>query len=180
MKKIILAASTILFFACNSSEKKESTSAATTQDKAFDNYKNHFVEELWKTYPEWASSVGYHKYDSVMTIYDASHNKTEMAFLNAQLDSLKSYDVAQLSSNNKTDYELIQNQLKSSIFNNEELHADQWNPSIYNISGSCAEILAGNYEKLDLRVKSIFLKLRNAKKFYEAAKQNIFFHSAIK
>ena len=173
MKKLIFAASTLLFFACNSADKKESNSASASQDKAFDSYKNHFVEELWKTYPEWASSVGYHNYDSVMTVSDEAHRKVELTFLNAQLDSLKSYDVAQLSANNKTDYELIQNQLKSGIFSSEELHAEQWNPSVYNISGSCAEILAGNYDKLDNRVKSIYLKLKNAKNFYEAAKQNI-------
>lgn len=172
MKKLFFAASALLLFACNSGDKKETTST-TSQDKAFDNYKNYFVEQLWKTYPEWASGVGYHNYDSVMTVNDDARRKTEMEFLNAQLDSLKGYSVEQLSSNNKTDYELMLNQLKSGVFNNEELHADQWNPSIYNISGSSAEILAGNYDKLDNRVKNIFLKLRNAKAYYEAAKQNI-------
>ena len=172
MKNLFIAAAALLLIACNSSEKKEETNSSS-QDKAFDTYKNYFVEELWKNYPEWASSVGYHAYDSVMTVNDETHRKSELNFLNAQLDSLKKYDVAQLSSNNKTDYELMLNQLKSGIFNNEELHADQWNPSLYNISGSCAELLAGNFDKLDNRVKSIHKKLINAKAFYEAAKQNI-------
>ena len=172
MKKLIIAASALLIFACNSSTKKENANTAS-QDAAFDVYKNSFVEALWKTYPEWASSVGYHNYDSVMTVSDEAHAKSEMSFLNAQLDSLKKYDATQLSSNNRTDYELIKSQLESGVFNNAELHAEQWNPSVYNISGSCAEILAGNYAKLDERVKSIYLKIAKAKQYYQAAKQNI-------
>ena len=172
MRKLLVASATVLLFACNSSDKKDNQTAAT-QDQSFETYKNYFVEQLWKTYPEWASSVGYHAYDSVMSINDEAHRKMEMDFLHAQLDSLKKYDVNQLSSNNKTDYQLMLNQLNSGIFNNEELHADQWNPSTYNISGSCAELLAANFDKLENRLKSIHLKLRNAKAYYEAAKQNI-------
>lgn len=172
MRKLLVASAALLLFACNSSDKKENQSAAA-QDQSFELYKNYFVEQLWKTYPEWASSVGYHAYDSVMTINDEAHRKIEMDFLHAQLDSLKKYDLNRLSSNNKTDYQLMLNQLNSGIFNNEELHADQWNPSIYNISGTCAELLAANFDKLENRLKSIHLKLRNAKAFYEAAKQNI-------
>ncbi len=171
MKKIVLALCSLFIFACQSTDKKES--AATNQDKAFEDYKNYFVEELWKTYPEWASSVGFHKYDSLMTVNDAANKKKELSFLNSHLDSLKKYDVALLSANNKTDYELISNQLKSGIFSAEELHADQWNPSVYNISGACAELLAGNFDKLDNRLLSIHLKLRNAQRYYDAAKQTI-------
>ena len=172
MKNLLLALGALLLFSCQSSDKKESA-AGGNQDAAFDAYKEHFVDALWKTYPEWASSVGYHNYDSMMTVNDEAYRKSELAFLDAQMDSLKKYDVAQLSSNNKTDYQLIENQLKSGIFSDEELHAEQWNPSIYNISQSSAEILAGNYDKLDNRVKNIYLKLRRAKDFYAAAKNNI-------
>jgi uncharacterized protein (DUF885 family) len=172
MKKIVVALCSLFLFACNSADKKEKTSAEN-QDKAFEVYKNYFVEELWKTYPEWASSVGYHNYDSMLTVYDESNKKKEIAFLNSQLDSLKKYEPTQLSANNRTDYDLIQNQLKSSFFTIEELHADQWNPSVYNISGTCAELLAANFDKLENRLKSIHFKLRNAKKYYEAAKSNI-------
>lgn len=172
MKNLLLALGTLVLFSCNSSEKK-GTNSGSNQDAAFDEYKVHFVDELWKTYPEWASSVGFHNYDSVMTVGDEAYRNSELAFLKAEMDSLKKYDVAQLSPNNKTDYELILNQLNSGIFSDEELHAEQWNPSLYNISQSSAEILAGNYDKLDNRIKNIHLKLRRAKDFYAAAKNNI-------
>ena len=171
MKKIVLVFCSIVLWSCNSTESKKHESES--QDAAFELYKNHFVDELWKTYPEWASAVGYHAYDSVMTVNDESTRKKELLFLNSQLDSLKKYDENKLSANNKTDLELIRNQLNSGIFNITEFNAHQWNPSIYNISGSCAEILASNVDKLDTRVKNIYLKLRNARAYYEAAKANI-------
>lgn len=171
MKKIIFAFCSIVLLSCNSSETKKTESES--QDAAFELYKNYFVEELWKTYPEWASAVGYHAYDSVMTVNNESTRNNELLFLNAQLDSLKKYDENKLSANNKTDLELIRNQLLSGIFNITEFNSHEWNPSIYNISGSCAEILASNVDKLDTRVNNIYLKLRNARAYYEAAKANI-------
>ncbi len=171
MKKLIMAFCSILLLSCNSSETKKQE--PESQDAAFEIYKNYFVEELWKTYPEWASAVGYHAYDSVMTVNDESTRKKELLFLNSQLDSLKKYDENKLSANNKTDLELIRNQLHSGIFNLTEFNSHEWNPSIYNISGTCAEILASNVDKLDTRVNNIYLKLRNARAYYEAAKANI-------
>ena len=63
-------------------------SPAQDMNARFDNYKENFVLELWKVYPSWASSVGYHKYDSVLVIPDAAARAKELAFCKANLDSL--------------------------------------------------------------------------------------------
>src|ERR1700744_1753128 len=76
---------------------------------SFDSYKDNFVTALWKTYPGFASSVGYHKYDNVLTVPDATERDGEIKFCNEQLNILKQFNLPDLSDNNKTDYHLIEN-----------------------------------------------------------------------
>lgn len=151
--------------------------AKSTQDsdlnKKFDNYKNNFISALWKINPNWASEVGFHKYDSILIIPDAKANQQKIDFANSQLDSLNSYTIDQLSNNNKTDYYMIKNQLEGIIFNIKELKLFQWNPSEYNVCGSFAEILNGNYDSLETRLRAFNTKMNGIPAYYEAAKKNI-------
>jgi len=156
-------------------DTKQSSDAKTAADKnpQFDTYKTNFIEELWKTYPGWASSQGYHTYDSVLIVPDDASRAKELAFAKANLDSLKTYDLASLSDNNKTDYYMIENQLKSIDWSINEQKSFEWNPSEYNVSGAFAEMLNGNYDSLDVRLHNFYLKMANIPAYYEAAKKNI-------
>ncbi len=147
--------------------------SAIESNKKFEIYKKTFVENLWKTYPEWASSQGFHKYDSELKIPNASYRKEQLQFSNSNLDSLKNYDLESLSNNNKTDFQMIKNQLESIAFDVNEMKSYEWNPSIYNVSSSFAEILNGNYDTLENRLRAFNLKMNAVSKYYVAAKENI-------
>jgi uncharacterized protein (DUF885 family) len=170
MKRICsLALAAFAFFGCG--QKKDS--ATGDQNQRFDQYKNAFVERLWEVNPGWASSVGYHKYDSVLLIPNKDEEAKDLAFCNANLDSLKSFDINQLSDNNKTDYQMMENQLKYTIWSITDLKSGEWNPSSYNVCGEFAEMLNNNYDSLDVRLHNFNLKMANIPAFYEAAKQNL-------
>uniref|UniRef100_UPI00286B9C4E DUF885 domain-containing protein n=1 Tax=Flavobacterium sp. TaxID=239 RepID=UPI00286B9C4E len=49
----------------------------------------------------------------------------------------------------------------------------EWNPSEYNVCGAFAEILNGNYDSLDNRLRNFNLKMKNIPAYYESAKLNI-------
>jgi len=168
---IPLALLVILFF----SQKKQTNNSVAASDinPQFDIYKANFIEQLWAVYPLWASNQGYHKYDSILIVPNNASRANELAFSNANLDSLKTFDVTLLSDNNKTDYYMIENQLKTIIFSITELKSYEWNPSDYNVSGAFAEILIGNYDSLDVRLRNFNLKMANITAYYEAAKKNI-------
>lgn len=172
MKKLLPAiAAGMLFAACGSNTNKQT--AVTDQNASFDAYKERFVEALWKQYPAWASSQGYHKYDSVLVVPDAASRGAETAFAKAQLDSLKAYDPAALNDNNRTDYMMMQNQLNAAVWSVDEQKAWEWDPSGYNVSGSIAEMLNGNYDSLDTRLHNVYLHMAHIPEYYEAAKLNI-------
>ncbi|KQO21214.1 hypothetical protein ASF10_13920 [Flavobacterium sp. Leaf82] len=171
MKKLFASVFAItLFFSCNKSTKSNDDKAL---DGKFDKYKDGYVTSLWKINPGWASGVGYHKYDSILSIPDANGDKLQLEFVNAQLDSLKQYDIENLSDNNKTDFQMIKNQLEATIFSIKELKSSEWNPSEYNVCGSFAEILNGKYAPLEVRLRAFNIKMNNVPAYYEAAKKNI-------
>ncbi|HLC82305.1 MAG TPA: DUF885 family protein, partial [Bacteroidia bacterium] len=174
MKKTFLAFITcISLAACGGDSKTSETKTVADMNPQFDKYKEQFIENLWKIYPGWASSQGYHKYDSILVVPNDETRAKELAFVKANLDSLKSFDINGLSDNNKTDYYMIENQLKSTEWAINEMKSYEWNPSEYNVSGAFAEILAGNYDSLDVRLRNFYLRMANIPAYYEAAKKNI-------
>lgn len=171
MKKLISLLSLVILFSCNNEKTSEDTIA--NQDAKFDAYKERFIEALWKQYPGWASSQGYHKYDSILVIPNETSRARELAFCKAQLDSLKAFDLNALSDNNKTDYHMMEDQLKSSQWYITDYRSYEWNPADYNVCGSFAEMLANNYDSLDNRLRNFYLRMKNIPAYYEAAKQQI-------
>lgn len=167
MKKTLLSLSfLIVLFSCN---KKDNVGSETDLNAKFDQYKTYFVEELWKVSPEWASSQGFHKYDSILIIPTVENDQMQLKFAKTHLDSLHNYPLESLSENNKTDAQMMQNLLKGFQFSIDELKSSTWNPSQYNVCGSFAEILNGNYDTLENRLRDFDKKMDNIPGYYEAA-----------
>ncbi len=152
---------------------KVSAQSGSTEDRRFDEYKGTFIESLWVLYPTWASSIGYHKYDGVLIVPDAASRTKELKFCTATLDSLKKFHLNDLSDANKTDYYLIENQLRSTEWGIRELRSYEWDPSGYNVSGVFADMLSNEYDALDTRLRNFNERLAAVPAYYEAAKNNI-------
>ncbi len=154
-----------LLLACGGKEVKT--------DKDFDAFKESFIEDMWKQYPGWASSAGYHKYDNVLTVPDEAGRKAELAFADKNLAKLEEFELDQLSANNQTDFHMIENQLKSIQWRIKEEKSYEWDPSGYNISGLFAEMLINDYEALEKRLKNFGERLASVPAYYDAARKNI-------
>lgn len=174
MKKIFPLIILIIASSCGNHETKtELVNKDANQNVRFDKYKESFVEALWKLYPSWASSTGYHKYDSILNVPNSDRRVKELDFAKANLDSLKSFDLSKLSDNNKTDYYMMENSFKDTEWSLTTMRSFEWNPANYNVCGEFAEMLGNNYDSLDVRLHNFYLKMQNIPAYYEAAKQNI-------
>lgn len=171
MNKILIGITSIFFIASCSNQNSEKVVHNSNQQ--FDQFKERFVNALWKQYPGWASSVGYHNYDSVLTIPNKAEKEASLKFATLYLDSLKSFDLKSLSPNNTTDFYLIKNNLESTIWYTKEFDSGSWNPAEYNIGGAFSEILNTGQYPLEERLKNIAIKLKNVEEYYKVAKQNI-------
>jgi uncharacterized protein (DUF885 family) len=169
MKKLLIVIAAMSLIAC----KQNKPSTALVQNQNFDAYKENFINSLWTIYPNWASSIGFHKNDSLLTIPDDAQRKKEIAFAESQLDSLSLFNIDSLNNQNKTDFYLIENQLKSSIWSINKFKSYQWNPAQYNVSEGFAEIINNNYAPLAQRLAAVKERLTFVPAYYEAAKKNI-------
>lgn len=170
MKKIFVLLSLFLIFSCSESEKVRDT---PKQDETFEIYKSEFINRLWELYPGWAGSVGYHNFDSVLSIPDETFHQQEIQFYSSNLDSLNRFDLAQLSNTNKTDWHMMQDFFKSGIWSVQELKSFQWDPSSYNVCGSFSEMLNASYDSLDVRLLNFYKRMANVPAYYKAAQQLI-------
>lgn len=172
MKKIYMIILLAASIGCKTPAEQTGSDNAALNDR-FNKYKETFIEELWKMYPNWASGAGYHKYDDQLIVLSEERLKQEISFNKAHLDSLKSYDPEKLVANNRTDYFLIENQLKSSIWSIEKYKSYEWNPAQFNVGEGFADIIAGKYAPLEDRLHSLNTRMNFVKAYYEAAKKFI-------
>jgi hypothetical protein len=171
MNRFFIALIGAMLMAACSNQNSEKNKVNT--DDQFDQFKERFVTALWKQYPVWASSVGFHNYDSVLTIPNNVEKQASLLFSQKYLDTLQSFDLNALSANNKTDFYLIKNNLESNIWYAKEFDSGSWNPAEYNIGGSFSEILNTNQYAIEDRLRNISIKLKNVGAYYDAAKNNI-------
>ncbi len=142
-------------------------------DKQFDTYKGNFILRLWKQYPEWATAIGFHKYDSVLNVPSQKKLQQDNAFTKKEKSKLAVFNVNKLSDLNKIDYYLIDNFLNKCLWENNQLKRWEWNPADYNVGEGFAYILSENYAPLKKRVADLYIKMKNVPAYYEAAKANI-------
>ncbi|MEO6454121.1 MAG: DUF885 domain-containing protein [Ginsengibacter sp.] len=142
-------------------------------NQQFDLFKERFVLAILKVYPDQATAIGYHAYDSILVVPDNSYIKMQVAFSTNYLDSLYKFSYADLNEVNKTDYKIIESQLKSTIWQTQTAREFVWNPSVYNVASVFAYILNEPYDKLENRLKNFYRKLELVPEYYVAAKANI-------
>ena len=171
MKKSIIVL--VLMTICCGPDLATAKQPSPSADQLFNKYKEDFVLSLWRMYPSWASSVGYHKYDQVLVIPDTRSREKELRFCQTNLEALKKFKLAELSAANKIDYYLIANQLKYAEWGINEQKAYEWDPSSYNVCSSFADMLGNDYAPLDTRLRNFYIRMAAIPAFYKAAEQNI-------
>jgi hypothetical protein len=173
IKKILLLALYVAAFTACKKDGESSQELSLKDDVAFTAYEGHFLDELWKNNPDWATSVGYHKYDSVLLIPNAKTREQAIKFAKVQMDSLSRYEVNSLNDANKMDHRMMQNQMESLQWHNEQLKAYEWDPSSYNVIGTFATILNEPYAPLAKRLRSFYQKMANIPLYYKEAEKQL-------
>ncbi len=168
MKNILYSIITLVVFAtigCNSSQEKQHGN----EDKIFTNFETTFLDAYWKQYPSASIMIGYGKYYENLVIPDSASFAGSISFSKQWIDSLNQLDSKQLSDNNKISFNIIKNQLESDLWYRSVFKQQEWDASMYNISGECDYILNQPYAALDERLKILSKHIQYADEYYTAA-----------
>ena len=164
---IVLLAITII--SCKSDKKEKNNNT----DKTFASFETKFLDAYWKQYPSGSINVGYGKYYDKLVVPNAATFQANVAFSKKWLADLNALDYDQLSDNNKISSDIIKNQLESDIWYTTVFKQQEWDASVYNISGSCDYIINQPYAPLDERLKILTKYLDNSDAYYKAALENM-------
>ena len=146
---------------------------AVDQNEAFAAYAVDLIDRFLDRNPEWAIYSGRYDNAGELTVPDAERRAADLAWLDAELVRLGEFDPAALDASNRTDYELIRNELEGSRWSMLEFKGGEWMPSQYNVAGPIALLLNTDYAPLDERLRAVLARLERVPAYYEAARANV-------
>jgi uncharacterized protein (DUF885 family) len=143
------------------------------QAAAFDDFVDEFIDSMLEREPEWAIYQGHYDNAGEVTIPDAAHRRDTLAFIDASLETLATFDRDALPVDRQTDYDLLVNQLESMRFYQEDLRRWEWQPSAYNVAGPLNILLSTEFAPLAERLALIASRLDDVPAYYRAARESI-------
>lgn len=139
----------------------------------FSQFSNTWIQDLWKLYPEWASSSGYFAYNHVMRIPDETYRNEQKEFARKNLQLLQQMNFTQLSISDRTDYYLIHDYLRSILWRIDTLKEYEWNAASYNVCSDFSYILQLEKIANETKLQSLSLRMNYVPAYYEQAKKNL-------
>jgi uncharacterized protein (DUF885 family) len=149
---------------------------ATPEDDRFQKLAKDYIEGLLQANPEYATSLGDHRFDDQLTDYsdDAVAKELKRAKdFRQQLDAFS--DLTKLSGPNRVDVRLLKDNIDNEIFGIEELKEREWNPLLYNesLANSLYLLVARDFAPPEKRAASIKARLEKIPAVIAQAKANL-------
>jgi uncharacterized protein (DUF885 family) len=148
---------------------------ATPEDDRFQNLAKDYIEGLLQANPEYATSLGDHRFDDNLTDYsdDAVAKELKRAKdFRQQLDAFS--DLTKLTGPNRVDVRLLKDNIDNEIFGIEELKEREWNPLLYNESlANSLYLVARDFAPPEKRAASIKARLEKIAAVIAQAKANL-------
>ena len=142
-------------------------------DTVFTKFEETFLDAYWKQYPTLSINAGYGKYYDKLVIPDSFALAANISFSKKWIDSLNRLEFKKLNENNKISFNIIKNQLESDSWYAVSFKPQEWDASVYNISGPCDYIINQPYALLDDRLKILTAYLQHTDDYYATALKNL-------
>lgn len=132
-----------------------------------------FLQQYWRRNSDMAVSVGYYRAADQLTVPNAQYRRDYVRFLSDAVRALQAIPNQTLSDRNRTDWAVLDSQLRYERWSLTSLREWQWNPAQYNIAAAFALIFNTSYAPLKQRLRSALARLRHVPAYYDAARQAI-------
>jgi uncharacterized protein (DUF885 family) len=148
-------------------------SAARAQDAKFEAVAGAYVEDLLEMNPEYATSLGDHRYDARLDDYSADGVRRDLELQRRYLAELATVDPTELSRANSVDYRILKSRIERSVFSLDVLREYEWNPLHYNVGGALYDLMSRDFAPLPERLRSLAARLRAVPAVVAAAQANL-------
>ena len=169
MKKIILVAALSLPLAIV-------TANANPKDDEFEKIAKDYTENYLSSHPEFATELGDHRFDAVLTDYSPETRARMLANAKQVREALKKFDdYKQLTGANQVDVRLLRDNVESEIFRLEELREADWNPLVYNqsLANSLYLLVARDFDSAQKRIPNLRQRMDGIPNVIKQAEANL-------
>ena len=147
--------------------------AGSPGNARFEALANQFIERFLQTHPEAATSLGDHRFDARTSDYSLRGVAADRKLYSATLKQLTDIPASSLSTNDAVDRSILENELRSRLFDIEVINEAARNPLLYNPSNGIYSLLARDFAPLKSRLMSVHARLKNIPAVLAAAKANL-------
>ncbi|MBA2621558.1 MAG: DUF885 domain-containing protein, partial [Acidobacteria bacterium] len=145
----------------------------TAADKQFEKLANGFIAELLEMNPEWATSLGEHRYDNRLSDYTLVGVAKRHEFFKNYSARLARIPLGKLNQANNVDARIMRDNLNYNLFQLDVLREYEWNPIYYNVGGSINDLIAREFAPLKERLRNAKGRLEAIPLVVAAAKANL-------
>ncbi|HEV2803752.1 MAG TPA: DUF885 domain-containing protein [Chthoniobacterales bacterium] len=149
---------------------------ATPDDDRFQKLAKDYIEGLLEANPEYATSLGDHRFDDKLTDYSDDAVAKELKRAKDFRQQLEQFsDLTKLTGPNRVDVRLLKDNIDNEIFGIEELKEREWNPLLYNesLANSLYLLVARDFAPPEKRAASIRARLEKIPAVIAQAKANL-------
>src|ERR1700731_4616800 len=149
---------------------------ANPKDAEFEKIAKDYVENSLSSHPEFATELGDHRFDGVLTDYSADTRARMLANAKEVREALRKFDdYKQLTGANQVDVRILRDNVDSEIFRLEELREAEWNPLVYNqsLANSLYLLVARDFDSADKRIRNLHQRLDGVPIVIKQAEANL-------
>ena len=131
---------------------------ANPQDDEFEKIAKDYVENYLSSHPEFATELGDHRFDGVLTDYSPETRVRMLANAKQVREALNKFDdYKQLTGPNQVDVRILRDNVEGEIFRLEELREADWNPLVYNqsLANSLYLLVARDFNSAEKRIPNL-------------------------
>ena len=134
-----------------------------------------FFDEYFKLNPTQGTAAGFHQYDSDLEDYSRSGVNHQIAFAKDYRGRLDNFDSKSLPLEERQDYQLVANNLKSTLLDLEDIRSWEKNPDRYSsgLTSSAFVIMSRKFATPEKRLRSLIEREKKMPAVLVAARENL-------
>ncbi len=143
------------------------------ENTKFETLTTDYIERMLELNPEYATALGDHRFDNRMNDYSLQGMQDQMDYQTAYLDSLAAVDLDLLNRENRIDYDILVDHIKSRIFSLDTIRSFEWNPRVYNVGDAIYGLMARDFAPIKDRLECVRERLRAVPDILDQARINL-------
>ncbi|HEY4053708.1 MAG TPA: DUF885 domain-containing protein [Terriglobales bacterium] len=175
MKTHLLAVLMLLTFNTLVAQTGTTANSKNMGNSGWNELVDHFFDDFFKLNPTQATAAGFHLHDSELEDYSRQGIENQIAFAKNYLDKVNAFDSKSLSLEERQDYQLLVNNLKSTLLELEDIRSWEKNPDHYSsgLTQSAFVIMSRKFAPPEKRLQSLIDREKKMPAFLAAGKANL-------